>query len=221
MIWQVAFLVLLCLTVLTGSVRFQAWAPGLRSPVAKTRWLTVSTIWSVTVLTELGATGLLDGPIQQLARLVPAVLQNSAITFVLGILATWIARYVFEVRRDATKRREELIAAIRIVRYELAANSAAIDLGIKAQQQKLPFDLTDQNYRSVQLLLSRDLDQGHRLLLYQAYATMPMAQMNLKLQEIRVITPDEAKVLTSTRSQCDTANENLWGLLVNTFRVAE
>ncbi len=84
-----------------------------------------------------------------------------------------------EATQHARRTRDELIAAIRLVRYELSWNATAAKELISDNLEILPLQMRDANYRSVQLTLIRHLPQAHRELLAKAYESMPLAVTNL------------------------------------------
>ena len=75
-------------------------------------------------------------------------------------------------------KRDDLIAAIRIVRFELARNGAYLNAAVITDVPGTP-ELTESNYRSVQALLERNLPAKLRTELALAYIVLPVATQNL------------------------------------------
>jgi hypothetical protein len=116
-------------------------------------------------------------PVALMDGLIGALL-GGLLTVVGGFLATmWQAKQE-EARSRLVREREEdeqadaLVAAIRIVRYELAADAASLASFLK--YARLPRPLTDASFRSVQLVIARRLNPELRLEVVKAFNMLPI-----------------------------------------------
>lgn len=135
---------------------------------------------------------------------------GGALSVLGGFVGTWFIRWRDGVR-DARRRRDKLIAAIRVVRYELSSNAAGIaSLISNISGMLLPIDVRDRNYREVQFVLARELPQTLREQVARAYETMFVATANLDAMRKRGgASVEEVKAVRRIGDQMSAANEYL------------
>lgn len=95
-----------------------------------------------------------------------------------GVLAAW---YTTKREKDAKEADafEDYVAAVRVVRWELASNTATLDTYLQFGGQ-LVHDLDDSQFRAVQLALARRLPDKLRVLVVHAYHMIPFATGNIQ-----------------------------------------
>lgn len=144
---------------------------------------------------------------------------GGALSVLGGFAGTWFIRWRDGVR-DARRRRDELIAAIRVVRYELSSNAAGIaSLISNLSGMLLPIDVHDRNYREVQFVLARELPAALREQLARAYETMFIATKNLDAMRKRGGgSVEEVKAVQRIGDQMGAANQALHEYLTKTLK---
>jgi len=137
-----------------------------------------------------------------------------------GLLA---ARYAADRDRAAKEadQLEDFAAAVRVVRYELAANSATLASYLQFGG-KLVHDLEDEQFRKVQLLLARRLPEPLRVQLVHAYRMLPFATGNVQFiaSGTSSNTAKANAVIQSVKGDLDNADTALHDYLANTLKVA-
>ena len=163
-------------------------------------------------------TALVDG----LLGAIIGALIGGTLTVVGGYLA---ASYTLGQEKKSKQQDalEDLAAATRVVRYELATNATTIDGWLQRGQGKLTHDLVDTQFKSVQLLMARRLPQKLRIQLVHAYTMLPFATGNIAFLESGTSSdPQKAKgVIASVRDDQSNACEALRLYLVNDLKVPE
>ena len=133
------------------------------------------------------------------------------------------ARYTINQEKNAKEQDqfEDFVAAVRVVRVELASNTATLDSYLELGGQ-LVHDLVDDQFRKVQLLLFRRLPEPLRVELVKAYHMIPFATGNVRFIELGKSTdPDKTReVIKDTRDDLEKANVALASYLVNDLKVA-
>ena len=107
----------------------------------------------------------------------------------LAILGAYLAnRYLAdrEAANAKTEEKQDLAAALRLVRYELAALCASIDSLLKYKLFELPTPVTDAGFRSVQLTIARHhepeyMNSHDRASLVNAYELLAFVTRDVKL----------------------------------------
>jgi len=91
------------------------------------------------------------------------------------------ARYTINEERKAKAHDdlEDFVAAVRVVRYELAANTATLDSYLQLGGQ-LVNEMDDSQFRAVQLTIARRLPEHLRVQLVHAYGMLPFATGNIQ-----------------------------------------
>jgi hypothetical protein len=164
-----------------------------------------------------------------------AALLGAIVAGILGVLGAIIggvfaivggflaARYAADRDKEAreAEQLEDFAAAVRVVRYELAANSATLASYLQFGG-KLVHDMEDEQFRKVQLVLARRLPGPLRVQVVHAYRMLPFAAGNV--QFIASATPSniaKAKaVIQSVKVDLDNADTALRDYLENTLNVA-
>ena len=169
----------------------------------------------------LSATDSIFGlPVALMDGLIGAVL-GGLLTVIGGFLATrWQAKQ--EEGRAQQQREDELIAAIRIVRYELAADAASLASFLKYAQ--LPQALTDTSFRSVQLVIARRLNPKLRVEVVNAFNMLQIgvdAATNLGRIAIDDWPHEQRETIESVVKDLDRAGLALRNHLVNDLKVSE
>jgi hypothetical protein len=143
---------------------------------------------------------------------------------IFAILGGFIAAHYAADRDRAAKEADQLqdfAAAVRVVRYELAANSATLASYLQFGGQ-LVHDLEDEQFRKVQLLLARRLPELLRVQLVHAYRMLPFATGNVQfIASGTSANPAKAKaVIQSVKGDLDKADTALHDYLANTLKMA-
>jgi len=126
-----------------------------------------------------------------------------AIALVSGLIGALVTAFL-QVAWESWNRRRDLVAAIRVVRYELMTNGGALRASVLPHPTvDLAADLHDDAYRSVQLTLARQLkdsDLRQRLVLGYVHLTRAKEGRRKPLpvaQELGKLERDLAAVLES------------------------
>lgn len=133
------------------------------------------------------------------------------------------ARYTVGQEKKAKEQDqfEDFLASVRVVRAELASNTATLDSYLKLGGQ-LVHQMDDELYRRVQLLLFRRLPEPLRVQLFHAYAMLPFATGNVQfIASGKSQNPAQAQVvIKSVRDDLEAANNALADYLANTLNVS-
>lgn len=156
-----------------------------------------------------------------------AILGGLAGAVVGGILAIvggyLAARYTIDQERRAKEQEqfEDFVAAVRVVRVELASNTATLDSYLQLGGQ-LVHELGDDQFRKVQLLLFRRLPEQLRVELVKAYHMIPFATGNVQfIASGKSSNTTKAKaVIKDVRDDLEKANVALASYLVDDLKVA-
>jgi hypothetical protein len=133
------------------------------------------------------------------------------------------ARYTVghEKKNKEADQAEDFAAAVRVVRYELAANTATLDSYLQFGG-KLVHDLEDEQFRAVQLVIARRLPENLRVQLIHAYNMIPFALGNIDVLATSTSSdPVKArKVIEDVREELAAMGMALADYLANTLKVA-
>lgn len=162
---------------------------------------------------------IIGGILAIIGGLVGAVV-GGILAIVGGFLA---ARYTTEHEKKAKQQDqfEDFVAAVRVVRYELAANTATLDSYLQFGGQ-LVHELEDSQFRAVQLVIARRLPEALRVQLIHAYNMLAFATGNVQfIASAKSANPAKAKaVVQSVRDDLANANDALAAYLANDLKVA-
>ncbi len=142
---------------------------------------------------------------------------------ILAIVGGYLAaRYTVKQEKKAKEQDqfEDFGAAVRVVRYELAANTATLDSYIQLGGQ-LVHVLDDAQFRAVQLVIARRLPEALRVKLIHAYNMLPFATGNVQaLAAGTSSNPAAAKgVIQSVRDELAAVGLELAQYLANDLKV--
>ena len=101
---------------------------------------------------------------------------GGVLTGVAGFFATWYGDHRQDVR-ESQRRLAERNAAVKVLRYELGTNASKLEM--YAAHNMYPGRLTDAAFRSLQLLLTRELPETLSAGLVWAYEQMAVAENNI------------------------------------------
>jgi hypothetical protein len=144
---------------------------------------------------------------------------------ILAIVGGYLAAWYTINQEKKTRQQDQLddiAAAVRVVRYELAANTATLDSYLQFGGQ-LVHALDDEQFRRVLLTLARHLPELLRVQVVHAYKMLPSATGNIAfLGAGKSSNAGKAKaVITSVRDDLAAAGEALRLYLVNDLKVPE
>jgi hypothetical protein len=141
----------------------------------------------------------------------------------LAIIGGYLAaRYTVrqEKKNKDVDQAEDFAAAVRVVRYELAANTATLDSYLEFGG-KLVHDLEDEQFRTVQLVIARRLPENLRVQLIHAYNMIPFAVGNIEALAAGTSsdTAKARKVIEDVRAELAAMGVALADYLANTLKV--
>jgi hypothetical protein len=132
------------------------------------------------------------------------------------------ARYTIGQEKKAREQDqfEDFVASVRVVRYELAANTATLDSYLQLGGQ-LVHELEDSQFRAVQLVIARRLPEALRVQLIHTYNMLPFATGNVQsLAAATSSNPVVAKgVIQSVRDELASTGLALAEYLANELKV--
>ncbi len=162
---------------------------------------------------------IIGGALAIIGGLVGAVV-GGILAIVGGYLA---ARYTTEQEKKAKQQDqfEDFVAAVRVVRYELAANTATHDSYLQFGGQ-LVHELDDSQFRAVQLVIARRLPEALRVQLIHGYGMLPFATGNVQfIASAKSANTVKAKsVIKSVRDDLANVSVALAQYLANELNVA-
>jgi hypothetical protein len=162
----------------------------------------------------------LGNPMDTFIAAVVGAIVGGIFAIVGGYLA---AHYTIEQEKKAREQDqfEDFVAAVRVVRYELAANTATLDSYLQLGGQ-LVHELHDSQFRAVQLVIARRLPEALRVQLIHTYGMLPFATGNVQnLAAGTSSNPAAARgVIQSVRDELASTGLALAQYLVNDLKVA-
>jgi hypothetical protein len=144
------------------------------------------------------------------------VLLGGGLTVVGGFLGTAYLRWR-DIRRENREVRDQLIAAIRIVRHELTRNGSYLH-SVIVMQAPPTIDLTESNYRSVQLVLARHLPGTVRSAVAFSYTVLPTANDAFEVMRSTAGATSPLEALKKIQEYIEMANQLLFDHLTKELK---